>query len=91
MSYFDLGDTTLVERVGYSGVDGVTDKIGSFVGAAGKGALSLYGATKTSEGAALAYKEQLAAKQSSMPSWLLPVSLGAVGLVAIFMITKKRK
>lgn len=61
----------------------------------GKGALSVYGESQKGS----AYKEIALAQAASgkgaapassgMPSWVLPVAIGGVGLVAVLMLTRK--
>jgi hypothetical protein len=59
----------------------------------GKGALSVYGQTQKGE----AYKEIALAQQAKgggssgeMPSWVLPVAIGGVGLVAVLMLSRRK-
>lgn len=75
-----------------SDLGGVWDDIWSGVkkvGSAAEGAVESYGAAK---GQAQAYQNQAAAAgQSKMPSWLLPVGIGAGALVLIMVLRKKKR
>ena len=93
MSYFNPTGDTLVARQGYGATGGILDTIGGFVKSGAKAALEVYGSQKTSEGQAAAAKEIAIANaqgRSSMPSWALPAAIGAVGLLALVVISKRR-
>lgn len=64
---------------------GILSRIGDFFSGAVKGALNLYGSTKTAEGQAQAYQQMLA-QQNQTPAWVLPVAIGGVGLVAVLLL-----
>jgi hypothetical protein len=70
-----------------SSSEGTLSKIGGFFSDLFKGAVNFYGSKKTAEGQAAAYQQILQQQQAGqMPSWVLPVGIGAVGLVAIVML-----
>lgn len=89
MSYFPQGDVDLIARKGYAGVDGLLD-IGKGIA---KGALDFYGDKARAEGAAQAYKEQLAMQQGrggGMPGWVLPAAIVGGAVVLVLVLKKKR-
>lgn len=93
MSY-KYGQTELVSRNGYAGVDGVWDKLKSGVSSA----LDFYGQYNQEKGAKAsleAQQQQLTAalaaqQQSKTPSWVLPVVIGG-GAIAVLLLLKKRR
>lgn len=98
MSYFDLGNTRptqLVARQGYGAVDGILSTIGGAIKDAAKGALSIYGDSKTAAGQAQAATTIATAavqqpQRGGMPAWLLPVAaVGGLGLVALLVLKPK--
>lgn len=91
MSYFSQGQTELISRPGYSSTEGWWDSLKEAAG----GAITFYGQAQT--GAALQREQEIraaeAAKQaqaSSTPSWVLPVAIGGVALVAVVLLTRKK-
>ncbi len=69
------------------GEEGWLSKIGNFFSGAVKGAINIYGSTKVAEGQNAAYQQMLLQQQANqMPSWVLPVAIGGVGLVAVLML-----
>jgi len=98
MSYFTPTGTTLIARRGYggatpTGLDGVLDKIGSFLKGGASAAIDVFKSSQQNAGAAAAY-QQIAMQQqvpSGPPSWLAPVAIGAGALVVGAIVLSKRK
>lgn len=96
MGYFDIGNTELIARRGYSDMGGISDvltKIGSAIKGGAGAALDFYGQTQQQAGAATALQAQAMAQQrGGTPSWVLPVvAIGGVGLVAYMLMGRKRR
>lgn len=101
MGYIEVGEerTELIARRGYSDVGGVGDvlsKIGDTLKAGAGAALDFYGQQQQQTGQLQVYQQQqaaaaAAARGGGMPSWALPAAIGGVGLVAVVLLTSKRK
>lgn len=103
MGYFGIGcsdqSTELAARGGYSAADGFGDvlsKIGSVIKTGAGAALDLYGQQQQQTGQLTAYQQQQAAAAAAaagggMPSWVVPAAIGGVGLVAVVLMTGRRK
>lgn len=96
MSYFSQGQTELISRPGYSSIGADEPSWFDKLKDAAGGALNFYGQAQA--GAALQREQEIraaeAAKQqqasSGTPSWVLPVAIGGVALVAVVLLTRKK-
>ena len=70
----------------YPSTGGVWD----FLKGLASGAVGIYGQSKYSQGQSAAY-QGMQPQQSGTPSWVVPVAIGAVGLTAVVLLTRKRK
>jgi len=100
MSYFDVGNTELISRQGYSGAMGLGLSWSDVTGAA-KGALNFYGQGMKSQGQAAAAMEiakaQAAANAakarstaSGMGKYVVPIAIGGVALVGVLLLSRRR-
>lgn len=73
---------------------GLWDSVKNIGSGVAKGALDIYGDSKKQQGAAELAAQQAAAQQQQqpggMPGWIIPVAIGAAGLVAVVLITRKK-
>ncbi len=72
-----------------AGSPGILSTIGSGFASAGGAILGVYNQGQRAQGAANILAAQQA--QGGMPSWLLPVAIGGVGLVAVLLLTGPKK
>ena len=92
--------TMLVAREGYGeyvelgDVSSVLSSIGSGIKTIGGGLLGIVKGSAQSAGEASAYQQMAmmqAQQNQGMPSWVVPVAIGGVGLVAVLLLMKKRR
>ncbi len=97
MSYFPQGETELISREGYGDLGLSWSDIKSGASGVVGGALDFYGQAQKTAGQAAAYEEIARAQAAAaagrpaagMPSWLLPVGLGAGALVLVLMMRRR--
>jgi len=92
-AYSDLQGSpqVLIARQGYGGVGGLLDDIVGGVKKVGSAGYDLLTGTAKAQGEAAAYQQMAQQNAGGIPGWVLPVTLGGVGLFAAVLLLLRRR